>query len=49
MVNKKLTLMKMNKLNEYYLDKYGTDRYDDFKEFMIDKEIPVNTLEFMVK
>lgn len=48
-MNKDLALKKMNKLNEYYLDKHGTDGYDKFKEFMSENGVPTNTIEFVVK
>lgn len=46
---KKLRLRQMNRMNQEYLDKLGTDGYEDFKQFMVSKGIPASTLEMTVK
>lgn len=42
------TLKQMNRMNEYYLAKYGTEGLEEFKQFMISKGIPVNNIQFAV-
>ncbi len=47
--SRELVLKQMNRVFEKYLDKYGTNGMEDFRQFMISKEIPVSNIEFAVK
>lgn len=37
----------MQRCTMHYLDKYGTEGYKAFRQFMVDHDIPVSTLELV--